>query len=430
VSSSPQPPDADRPSLLFFLYHYNDVDHIVPIAWKALQDGCRVRVVALDSSLDLGNDARIGVLLAFDRCDLDSADTILGSALAALLRRLEEVRRNPVGRILRRLVRMAATWRARRYFVSYAPDVCVFEWGGMDSRGRGPFVRAAVSLGIPRVAVPHGLNIYLDASFNPEMVRALRDGAKLRRRSNVYDRYVFQTEYHRAQDVALGLQAERTRVLGSARYCPEWQVLNLALQRPFVPGRDAGDLARVVFFTPHWSYHVHRDATLDLLRRLATTPGIYLVVKEHTRTSGRIPDAVREELELGDRCEVVSAADSVALTTWADAVVNFGSSIGIEALLQHKVHIAPRFLHSNRTIFDGFKAGIVAETAEEVVAAVRRLGRGETAGDDAGGVRDLLTAVVFGGKADRDVLRDYVDMVYELRAPAGGSGQAALAAAS
>ena len=56
---------------------------------------------------------------------------------------------------------------------------------------------------------------------------------------------------------------------------------------------------------------------------------------------------------------VVFADDDIHspfLIRTSEIVINFGSSIGFEALRQKKLVINPTYLHDNRTFFDGSKA--------------------------------------------------------------------------
>ena len=63
---------------------------------------------------------------------------------------------------------------------------------------------------------------------------------------------------------------------------------------------------------------------------------------------------------------------SPALVKWADIIISFGSSIAIEALLQKKVIIHPKFLHFNTTIFDSGEVVYIAKNYSETLSFIRK----------------------------------------------------------
>ena len=58
---------------------------------------------------------------------------------------------------------------------------------------------------------------------------------------------------------------------------------------------------------------------------------------------------------------------SPLLINWADIVINFGSSIAIEGLIQNKPIIHLPYLHTNRTIFDESELVYNANNIEELI---------------------------------------------------------------
>ncbi len=101
---------------------------------------------------------------------------------------------------------------ASRWLGRAKPDVCVFEWGPFWARRRRDFLKGAHNLGIPTVALPHGLNIYLNRDVNPGVAEDIREQRMARKDFNCYDAYVFQSEYHRNADVQFGMHPGMTRV--------------------------------------------------------------------------------------------------------------------------------------------------------------------------------------------------------------------------
>ncbi len=401
--------------LAFFLYAYNDVDQITPVMWKALQCGYEVQAVLLDPAYSGAADPRLLFLSECSAFRFRTADEIQFGGHMPLTGSLQEwALQEELGRWTRyaRIPWMRyATYRARQWLKQTRPDVCVFEWGASWSRRRLQFLRAAHQLGIPTVALPHGLNIYLNRDVNAGVAEDIREHLMARRDFNCYDAYVFQSEFHRDSELQFGMRPEMTRVLGSARYCQEWQPINLRLHPSFQPNEDPKDRLRAVFMMPHWEYNVDRAATLEALQQLARQDWLYLVVKEHTRGSDDLP----EELRSSHGFETTNEVPSVSLIRWAQAIINFGSSIGIEAILQSKYHVVPDYLHTNRTIFAETGTGVFAHSLPELLNQLRGVLDGTVPVLAQSAQDKLLSAVVYGKQ--RDVLAGYVQLLDEVAQP-------------
>ena len=84
---------------------------------------------------------------------------------------------------------------------------------------------------------------------------------------------------------------------------------------------------------PHWIYNVDKEATLDLINKISNMENIYLIIKNHTRAdTGLFP----KNIKVNSNVEVNSNTNSTSLINWADIIINFGSSIGIEAIIKKK----------------------------------------------------------------------------------------------
>jgi hypothetical protein len=112
-----------------------------------------------------------------------------------------------------------------------------------------------------------------------------------------------------------------------------------------------------------------------------------------------------------DNTEVTAEASSVSLIKWSDAVINFGSSIGIEALLQDKIHINPFYLHSNQTIFDKTDAGHRPKSNAETMDVLQQIHQQEIAPIPNENKKELYRCVIYGGKSEHDVLKSYRDFL-------------------
>ncbi len=397
--------------IIFFLYHFNDVDHITPVIWKCLQKGDSVTAVMLNPRYDIDSDPRLRFLRNFKNFDLQYIHLILAGRWAKWIYLIDGPRGMPalIRRKLRGLLRRCGfSLRRAEYFLQrIRPDASVFEWGGWGSRGRIEFFLAVKKQGIRKVCLPHGLNIYLNIDVTTRMKEHVQAGRLIRASNNQYDAYVFQSRYHSEQDIKLGISPKICHVLGSARYYPDWQKIQESFYSAFEPKHDTAKRLKVVFMLPHWEYNVKRIKTLKLIASLVKQDWIYLVVRDHTRGAGSLPEEMRRGLSGQTGFEVTASASSVSLIRWSDAVINFGSSIGIEALLQNKHLINPFFLHTNTTIFDKTAAAMRIGTMEDVVKVLEKIRDNKIEPISQENKQKLYRTVIYGGQDNYDVLQAY-----------------------
>ena len=109
--------------------------------------------------------------------------------------------------------------------------------------------------------------------------------------------------------------------------------------------QDSGKL-KVVFMTTRFAYRIDVDRMLKTFDLIAGIEGIEVAVKPHTR-SGKEAE-VYEHISLRNVYEI----SSVELCEWADIMLVIGSSILIEALVQHNPVLYLKYLHENTTQYE------------------------------------------------------------------------------
>lgn len=410
---------------LFILRTYNDVDHMTPVIWKFVRSGARP-VVVFHTSFDYESDYRIDFLCRqgeleihrFADREYERHESSGRNALSRMTAGWYSLKRNRprswAGRIHRRLFFDCS--REIRWLREKEIGAAVFEWSVPGARGEvvERFFFAAKALGIPTVSLPHGCNIYLNADVNRQFRRRAAKGRPPDCSDrNAFDVYVVQSRHHRDHYISFGMLPSKVQVWGSTRFFPDWQRINLRLCPEYTPRKELRGNVRVVFMLPHWSYNVDRTAVLGLLSRLAQESWIHVVVKEHTRgATGRIPASWKNEQAHRDNVEMVNDAHSPALVAWSDAVVSFGTSIGVEVLLQGKLLVNPHYLDSNRSVFEATGAGVQAARDSEVLAALQAVRSGEDLTQVyCDGKNRLFRAVIYGGRDPFDVLTHYYDEI-------------------
>lgn len=412
-------------SYLFLFRAYPDVDHIAPLAWKLLERGERVHAV-ISPGYDGAADPHIRFLARHERF-------VLHEPWRA-------------GRA-RRWLRSTFPY-ARRLLKRSGARLLVVEWGSgprfsSASRGgrlpaiarrlsgsvlkahradpqeiRSNLVLAAAARGLPMVALPHGVSIKLEgmlvAGRKPEEVgdsKPLDWRDRGRFTAYVYDSEE-QVSHHRTY--ANG-DASAVQAWGSLRWSPEWFELNRALAPAFA-WPDPGAELKVVLMAPKWRNRASADATADLVRGIQQQPFVSLAVKGHPRKEGSLGPLREAEGIDWSRIHDVSAIDSVPLIAASDVVIDVGSSIGLEVVMQGKVLLNPSFLHEIKTVFDVVEGSCVrAESREEALAYLRRHREGSPHRVAEAALSELMRRCVYAGEREPfDVVGRYADRVQAL----------------
>jgi hypothetical protein len=402
---------------------YPDIDHIAPLAWKLLEEGEEVHAVVAPG-YDPSRDHRIAVLRRYPRFHLHQ----IGSGP---LGRLRNTLPYALFDLLRRRARvLGVEWgygldAGYDRLLSPAGVLAVARSLGR-SLVRGPrldphqtrtnYVVAARLLGRASFCLPHGLNIKLDAATTDDARAKLANGGFDYSDRNRFTRYVMNTEHHRRFQLehAKGDPAV-IETWGALRWSPAWFELNRRAAPEYAWPRDA-DRLKVVFMLPKWRNRVHVEAVIELVRRLQDLDFVSLAIKGHARAEFGSADPLHGDPEIDwDRILDVSKVDSVSLIAAADAVLDVGSSIGLEVVLQGKLLVNPVYIHELRTLFDAIPDScVVAHGVDEVERALRAAAAGDAPRPTREALDELLRRAVYGGRDPYDVPQLYYDRITEL----------------
>ena len=394
-----------KKSILFLLRTYNDIDHIAPVIWKAVTSDWPSYVLFVDR--DYSTDYRIRFVV---KC----------GAIPLHCRAIEwyhdKIRRFLVPRIFRRSCDRLIAYSFGLYFLKrHNFQVVVNEWSGPFGRERAEyFLRPANFLDISIYSLPHGYFLWKNPLFNQELADYYEENGRFPDFSNrnEFTRYVVQSPEHKAANIEYGMAREKLVILGSARFCEEWSEINhsLMVSRPgkSIPSNGVA----ILFFLPHWNYNVYRIKCVSLILEIAKLPGVSLTVKAHTRGSGTMSAA--EQVQLSENYPVVFADDtthSASLVYEADIVINFGSSIGFEALRQGKPVINPTYLHNNQTFFDNSGAVYDVHNQESTLNQIKYCLSHSELEINRQAIDKFLLERVDGMASDLDVLQSYLNVL-------------------
>jgi hypothetical protein len=416
---------------LFFVRAFNDVDHLTPIVWKMSRDNYPVAVYCINPKYDIKNDYRlnflkdIGVKVDYIYNNFDQCLGILHRAMRFLFQRSYALQKRRdinsrslfsiLSNSLRVLARIAGPklyqltrkkfynlrW-ARNILEQTGAQVLCFDWVHPERYVVDVLLRAAKEKSIPALALPHGVSLYTN-----DLVKADLTEDRQREIYQRYDHVVVQNSLFKKVLSKSGVEKEKIIVLGSARYCNEWMEQNKKILPRVIKSSDEklGKL-KVVFMTTRSGWRVGVDKTIRTFDMLSRLDEIDVVVKPHTRT-GKDVDMYKN-LPLAN----VSDISSVELCEWADVVLVVGSSIIVEALKLNKPVLYLKYLHENTMEYEEFGACWIIHDDNELQDALLSLKNTKTkvpyTDED---VNRWLFELIYGGRGERDVLKDYEEFI-------------------
>ena len=351
---------------LFFLRHYNDVDHITPVIskWVDSGHGCDVVLIGFEY---FRNDFRIeflkklpGVRVTHIQELLTLSDFIrwrvqmlllirglriplLGPIVNALAEIYNAKRREP---IWRRITQHLLT----RTFEGADGGVVAFDWVERNSTISVEWVEIVVSMvhdaGLSIVSLPHG-----DSPHASQLIR--RNELKLGpdhlfSAGRMFDRLVVPNELCAGRFRPF-MDNERIAVLGSPRYCDEW-LTKLPTLLPPTPLTRSDSKLKVLMFLRKSNFTTFWEEVGYVVQLIASFPGVELMIKPHTR--GGWQQTLTRDSSLRKLPNVSVAGGGVHsahLLEWADVIVDLATSVSFEAVKVGKPVLAADYLIAGRS---------------------------------------------------------------------------------
>ena len=412
---------------LFLVRHFNDIDHITPIAWKMITDGYPVAVYCMEPRYDIANDYRLDFLkskgAAVDH--LHTADARQGDPFYKFLQRLMNkcfsvqtsysvynLRNTDIlSMVFEKMVRIAGrrtyklmrkmyyhTGWARSILEQTAAKVVCFDYVMPGSYVVNAFLKAAKEISVPTLSLPHGIQLYTNEATKPKSTDTRRFA-----KFNRFDYIIAPNRLRKEILIKSGVPGEKITVLGSARYCSEWLEQNNKIAPKVLDnkGSSSGRL-KVVFMSskPQCSMDVVR--MVNTFGILAELDEIEACIKPHTRIGGSRD--IFENIQLPNVSHVLTAE----LCEWADVMLIVGSSVITEALMRGKPALYLKYLHANTTLSEEMGACWIIHNEAELKDALLSLLNDKTQVPyEEKNVAKFLSEIVHGGTADSDVLDDY-----------------------
>lgn len=417
---------------LFFVRHFNDIDHLTPVAWELHRDNYRVAVYCMNLRYDIRQDYRLRFLkeqgVAVDYLYEAFAETLgpLHKFLYALIRRSYQAHgrlilhiKGPFGPILRVLGHGAGLLGsmlyklARKIYYDHRWARAVLERSGAQAvcfdyimprlYVVDAFLKASRQMSIPSLALPHGVQLYTNEVTKPKATDARRFA-----KFNRFDYIIVPNKLRKEILVKSGVADRKISILGSARYCSAWLEQNRKMLPPAGADfrRSSGKL-KVVLMPSKPQCRLDLERMFASCHMIAELNGIEAVIKPHTRT--------RSSYKFGDYpLSDVSHVLSAQLCEWADVLLVMGSSVITEALMRGKPALYLKYLHANTTLFEKLNACWTIHNEDELRQALLSLKADKTAVPyDQANVAKFISEVVQGGDDKREVLNTYKQYIVD-----------------
>ena len=375
---------------LFFLRHYNDIDHITPVIYKWTEQGHTCDIVLIGEG-HFRNDYRISFLSSLASVRLAHIDEIL-TRQQVLQMRLQKMMLyryfraaapKVVSKTLDRVFtpqKRAAFWRLvartllHRSFADGEPGVVAFDWISSNSVLPVEFVQSVVTAArearLGTVSLPHG-----DSPHANVLVRTNELSIAPQQKfsaAKIFDRVVVPNELCAARYRPF-LAESGIAVLGSPRYCDEWLARLEHLLPPSPLKVDPQNL-KIVMFLRRSEFSIFWEEVRRVIQLLAAFPGVELIVKAHTRGGWSNPLSGSFGLHrLKNVRFLASDVHSAHLLAWADAVIDIATSVSFESVKSNQPVLAADYLHAGISTVGVYMPECVLNCRDDVYTKVERL---------------------------------------------------------
>ncbi|WP_319409724.1 hypothetical protein [uncultured Desulfosarcina sp.] len=335
-------------TLIIFLRHPNDIDHLTPVIWKWLQADDHFATAVFPWGIPIAKtDFRIALLSHLDRfqmVELAASDSVGWSKIKIL-----------------------------DFIDGILPDrgkICIaFDWLHQKMHKEKFWAKSLAFFArerkIPMVCLPHG-----DHCHTGNMLRANEISPEA---TSVYSPVgMFDTLVVPNHHCGLRYQefqpADRIQVLGSPRYNSEWlEIIDKLAPKFIIP--EAENRNKIVLFLRNSAYPIFWEEIFWAAKLITQFENHYLVVVPHTRGEGweTLVDCYPE---LGRKTSNYTCIEenvySGSIVKWADVVIDIGTSVVFESVMRGKKIICAEYLHATRSILSKYFANSIVLCRDEL----------------------------------------------------------------
>ncbi len=376
---------------LFFLRHYNDIDHITPVVSKWSESGHHGDVVLLGHEKFL-NDYRIKYLGSLDHVRVAHIRELLsplkflqwrlqtfllirgvrrifliGKLAEVLARKYDARKRDPIWQ-------STAKQLLKRTFTDTDEGVIVFDWVTSVSPIPIEWIETIVTMaktkGFGAVSLPHG-----DSPHANQLIRYHERAIKpntLYADAKIFDKLVVPNELCAIRFRPF-LNNQAIAVLGSPRYCDEWLNKLAKLSPPHQLSTNSDTRLRIVMFLRKREFTTFWEEVNIIVNMIAAFPGVELVIKPHTRGGWRQPLTGSTSLRHLPNVSIAEdSVHSISLMNWANVIIDLATSVVFEAVKAKKPVLAADYLHAGRSALAHFMPETELKCRDDVYKLIDR----------------------------------------------------------
>jgi len=351
---------------LFFLRHYNDIDHITPVIYKWVDSGHNCDVVLI-GNVQFRRDFRIEFLSKLDGVRVVHIRELL-PPLEFIRWRLQmlllsgSLRRSFIGPLVSVLAqiydakRREPIWRrtSKRLLVhsfeGANEGVVAFDWIERNSVISVEWVEMVILMarakGFRTVSLPHGDSPHVNQLIRRREWSLKPDNTFAAAR--MFDKLVVPNELCAGRFRPF-LDSQAIAVLGSPRYCDEW-LTKLAELLPSSSLTQSDNKLKVAIFLRKNNFTTFWEEVSEVVQMIAAFTGVKIVIKPHTRTGWK--QSLTKDATLLRLPNVSIAGENVhsaQLLNWADVIIDIATSVAFEAVKINKPVLAADYLHAGRS---------------------------------------------------------------------------------
>ena len=352
---------------LFFLRHYNDIDHVTPVVHQWIQSGHQCDVVLIGSA-QFRNDFRVkylgrlqGVRVAHMKELFSPVDywkwrlqmlmltrnvrriKVIGRLAEKLAERFDEKQREP-------LWRHTAGFLLDRCFGNENKGVVAFDWIERNSVICVEWVEVMIAMakerGLRTVSLPHG-----DSPHYSQLIRRGErrvEPDKTFSAATIFDKVVVPNELCAIRFRPF-MTENQLAVLGSPRYCEAWLKILSGLM-PSSPLMRSDSKLKIVMFLRKANFTTFWEEVNEVVHLIAEFPEAELIIKPHTRSGWKQSLTKDSSIKKLPNVRVASDdAHSVHLMNWADVIIDLATSVVFEAVREKKPVLAADYLIAARS---------------------------------------------------------------------------------
>ena len=276
--------------------------------------------------------------------------------------------------------------------------IFIFDFLKKDMFISNTIFEVANVLKIPTMAVPPGVTLWYESLGT---VKAYDDY-----KFPDYNYIITQHDIRKKLMIKIGGPEDKMYSLGVPRFCDEWiPILNKIIPNRVCQNKNDNQKLRLLFIDRPVSHQMNKELVFDTIEKISSLEFIDLKIKPHPRSNILFFNEFKEYAD-------ISYVDSVELIRWSDVVIGTVSSILLEAFVQGKTVLYPKYMHNIVTTHEKMESCWNLKSVDSLIDALYLIKDNRKFKDYSNyKVQQLITRLVYASRANKDVLKTYSNFI-------------------